>query len=281
MLDENDYNNLNALSKDMEDTYKRLKDNSRISLKGISDIFKTRLSKIREEFKRINITEKIKDNYITTGQVNINLQVEDKEVIDELESKYTRYTDFVKKIRELLPPIRESSNGELQSRIMNYSENVETNDRSFTDIMKSIKDELIYLKSKTKFSQTGYQDLIYTGTNIINKNKYNEQHYEIYVGMDLKEGEINDSNLQPIKCKYRGLYLGKETENFFSKYNPYDFEQHRVFVPIKEEPLPGMEEKDKDKEKVIEKKEENKNIKGGKKTLKRRRINKLTRKLFN
>ena len=80
----------------------------------------------------------------------------------------------------------------------------------------------------------------------------------------MMEGEINADNLEGVKCKYRGLYLGRETENFFTKYNKFEVKQHRVYVPEKDEDEQLIEKKniigDKLKEKVPEKK---KKIKGG------------------
>ena len=72
------------------------------------------------------------------------------------------------------------------------------------------------------------------GVSVIDKNKINVPHFEINVALDLIEGEINKSNLETIKCKWRGLYLGQEAEGFFSKNNKYDINNHRVFVPEKE-----------------------------------------------
>jgi len=130
-------------------------------------------------------------------------------------------------------PNRESTNSVLQKAIVDFSENNKKNEEKlvFQELMTKIKEELIFLKSKHYFNNKENIKLMDTGISSINKNKLNEPHYEIYLGIDLFEGEINDENLESIKCKYRGLYLGQETELYFSKYNPYDFYKHRVFVP--------------------------------------------------
>ena len=108
---------------------------------------------------------------------------------------------------------------------------------------KKIKEEFVFLKPKKFFNNSSNIALMYTGTTLIDKNKFNVPHYEIYLGMDFFEGEINESNLESVECKYRGLYLGQETELFFSKYNPYDFSTHRVFVPEKTDELQKQDTK--------------------------------------
>jgi len=256
---------------EINELYKRLTSNRSVTLKGISNKFTTNLSKITEELKKLNSLDKIRKNYITSGEVNIKLEGEEPEVVKELQTNYSRFIDFVEKIKKLLSPIKESSNLELQKTIIDYSENVKINDKLvFGELLKKIKEEFVFLKPKKFFSNTSNVALMYTGTTLIDKNKFNVPHYEIYLGIDLFEGEINESNLESVVCKYRGLYLGQETELFFSRYNPYDFSTHRVFVPEKTDEL------QKEDTKVPDLKEDAKKapaLKGGQYTKKNRRGN--------
>lgn len=248
---------------EINELYKRLTSNRSVTLKGISNKFTSNLSIITEELKKLNSLEKIQKNYITSGEINIKLEGEEPEVVKELQTNYSRFIDFVEKIKKLLAPTKESSNSVLQQTIIDYSENVKKDGKLvFGELLKKIKEEFVFLKPKKFFSNSSNVALMYTGTTLIDKNKFNVPHYEIYLGIDLFEGEINESNLETVECKYRGLYLGQETELFFSRYNPYDFSTHRVFVPEKSEEM--QEEEDTKKAPAV---------KGGRYTRKNRRGN--------
>lgn len=255
-----DFDKIYSNIEDMNEMFKRLNENKSVTLKGVKKEFTNNLSVIFKELKKINILSKVSKKYITEGEVNIKLEGEDEDVVKELNTNYKRFIDFIDKIKVLLTPIRESSNTELQNIIIEYSEN---KSNKFGEILRKIKEEFILLKPISYFSSDINKSNLYTGINFINKTDYKAPHYEVYLGIDVMEGEINNSNLKQIKCKYRGLYLGQETELYFSKYNKYDFSTHRVYVPIKEDftdedaELKASEETEAKSEK-IEKKEENK-----------------------
>ena len=225
--------------KDIKETIERI-NKSGTTLRGVSTVFYNRLSKLSESIKSLEVLEKIKANYMSSGAVNIQLEGEDPEVVKELTGKYERYTNFVAKIKDLLPPKRESSNYKLQNAINNYSKGQADDDVGgdknfkFQKIIEAVSNELIFLKSKQFFSKESNMEYLDVGVSGIDKNKINVPHFEIYVALDLIEGEINESNVRDIKCKWRGLYLGQETEGFFSRNNKYDINNHRVFVPEKE-----------------------------------------------
>ena len=278
-------NTLFSLAKDLMDSYNRLKQNDRVKLKGITDNFHIKLSKIVEEFKKLNVLEKIKTNYMSKGEINTKLEGEDPDVVAELKKDYSRLIEFIDKSKNLLEPKRESSNFELQETIVDYSENSKKTDPDnpnnsdvliFKELMDKVRSEMVFLKKDNQTSDK-YKKLMYVGVNGVDKNKMDKPHYEIYLAVDMMEGEINADNLEGVKCKYRGLYLGRETENFFTKYNKFEVKQHRVYVPEKDEDEQLIEKKniigDKLKEKVPEKK---KKIKGGytKKRSKKHHFNK-------
>ena len=243
-------NKLFSLAKDLMDSYNRLKQNDRVKLKGITDNFQIKLSKIVEEFKKLNVLEKIKTNYMSKGEINTKLEGEDPDVVAELKKDYSRLIEFIDKSKDLLEPKRESSNFELQETIVDYSENSKKIDDTtnkevlvFKELMDKVRSEMVFLK-KDKTTNDEDKRLMYVGVNGIDKNKMDKPHYEIYLAVDVMEGEINSNNLEGVKCKYRGLYLGRETENFFTKYNKFEVKQHRVYVPEKDEDEQLPEEED-------------------------------------
>ena len=268
--EETHINELFSLAKDLADSFDRLRKNDRVKLRGITDNFGIKLSKIVEEFRKLNVLEKIKLNYMSEGEINTKLEGEDPDVVDELKKNYSRLVEFIEKSKYLLEPKRESSNSQLQEIIVDYSENNKNDSDTlvFTDLMSKIRGEMIFLKPTPKTDDTD-KERMRVGVNVIDKNKMGVPHYEIYLALDMMEGEINSNNLEGIKCKYRGLYLGRETENFFGKYNPFVVSQHRVYVPEKDEvELEDivLETDDKDK---VEDKVEDKESKGGTRRRKR------------
>jgi len=270
-------NILFSLAKDLMDSYTRLKQNDRVKLKGITDNFQIKLSKIVEEFKKLNVLEKIKSNYMTEGEINTKLEGEDPDVVAELKKDYSRLIEFIDKSKDLLEPKRESSNFDLQETIVDYSENSKDSKKGdvlvFKELMDKVRSEMVFLKTNNK-TDDEQKRLMYVGVNGVDKNKMDVPHYEVYLAVDVMEGEINSNNLEGVKCKYRGLYLGRETENFFTKYNKFEVKQHRVYVPEKDEDerLPDEKEEEKDmaKEKVKDVvPEEKKKVSGGKRSRKR------------
>jgi hypothetical protein len=263
------YSSISGIS----ELYKRLSENKTVTLKGIPASFKSKLQILLEELQRLNALIKIKTLYITEDDINIKIGEEDPIVVKILKENYSQFIDYIEKVKLLLYPIRESTNTLLQDAIIDFTENKKKEDKLvFEETMKKIKEELIFLKSKKHFNNPNNVKFMYTGVCSIDKNKLNAPHYEIYLGIDFFEGEINDKNLESIKCKYRGLYLGQETELFFSKYDPYDFYKHRVYVA--ENTKEGVNEKE-------EKEKEKPPISGGRKTRKNRRKSiKKTKKRF-
>jgi hypothetical protein len=222
----------------ISELYKRLIENRTVTLKGISASFKSRLQILLEELQTMNSLIKIKTFYIAKDEVNIKLGEEDPNVVKILKENYSQFIDYIEKVKLIMYPNRESTNPKLQEAIVDFSENNKKGKEKlvFEELMTKIKEELVFLKSKKHFNSKEHIKLMDTGLSAIDKNKFDAPHYEIYLGLDLFEGEINDKNLELIKCKYRGLYLGQETELYFSKYNPYDFYKHRIFVPQEEKP---------------------------------------------
>jgi hypothetical protein len=218
------------------------------SLSGISSVFSTRLNKIVNEIKVINTSIAIKDKYIRPNPI-INLTGEDQAIIDELKANFSIFMSFVDKIKELMPPIRSSMNTELQQRIINYSKgknkpgvNVNPGNISFSDIIEAIKNQYIYVSPSSEpppsninlLSNPSDQELIKTEICELDKRNQELPHYEIFVALNLIEGEMKSDNLDDIKCIYRGMYVGKESMDFFTRYNKYDINQHLFFLSQKE-----------------------------------------------
>lgn len=81
----------------IKEVYERIKSNDRSILK-ISPEFKNKLDNIVKELRKIVISIKIKNNYITTGNtINTKIEGEEQDIIDELNQKYNYFINFLKK----------------------------------------------------------------------------------------------------------------------------------------------------------------------------------------
>jgi hypothetical protein len=211
------------------------------SLSGISSAFSSRINKIIAELKVINTTKVIKEKYINENPI-LNLSGEDQDVIDELKTNFSAFMTFIEKIKELLPPNRSSTNKELQDRIIEYSKSkskkssnpVSSLTPSFNDLIKAIQQEYIQGSLQNPSIDESKEKLIKTEVCELDKRKQELPHYEIFIGVNLIEGEFKSDNVNDVKCIYRGMYLGKETQHFFTKYNKYDINQHLFFLSQKE-----------------------------------------------
>jgi hypothetical protein len=211
------------------------------SLSGISSAFSSRINKIIAELKVINTTKVIKEKYINENPI-MNLSGEDQDVIDELKTNFSAFMTFIEKIKELLPPNRSSTNKELQDRIIEYSKSKSNKSSnpvsslipSFNDLIKTIQVKYIQGSLPEPNIDAFTQELIKTEVCELDKRKQELPHYEIFIGVNLIEGEFKSDNVNDVKCIYRGMYLGKETQHFFTKYNKYDINQHLFFLSQKE-----------------------------------------------
>lgn len=237
--------NLSVSANDLNKFYLTTDKGDSESLSGISKVFSTRLTKIINELKTINVNIAIKDKYICDSPI-INLTDEDKAVKDELKNNFSTFISFVDKIKELIQPKRNSTNKKLQELIVNYSKGIKsentTNEISFRDILEAIKNQYIFTSSVNKkdsseinlLTNKNNQELMKTEVCELDKLNKEVPNYEIFIALNLVEGEMKNDNIDDIKCVYRGMYLGKETKNLFTKYNKYDINQHLFFLSQKE-----------------------------------------------
>jgi hypothetical protein len=226
---------LTTIMNDINEIYKRLKENSAGTLTGIP----------------ITTNKIIKEKYLSEN-ANINLEGEDPGVVAELTKNFPTYITFSNKIKTLLPPERLTTNESLQTKIIDYSKGKNDNaDTSFDKIMTAIQEQFILMTNTPNSSPNlpnlndqSIQLLLNTQVCVLDKRKQNAPHYEIYVALNLIEGEIQSNNLNAIKCIYRSMYLGKEVQNYFTKYNKYDIDQHLFYLSqktIKNEPSENTE----------------------------------------
>lgn len=278
----NELDELKIIVDSINDTYTKIKNISNVSSSITNEsVFKKKLEKLVKEVTELYYYKKIASQYLNKDTSNINYNnEEDSKFIDFIKSKYPNIKTFVDKLDNNIIKNHVTSNPVLKDIIENFYEkkNVSINNPNptppiaFNALVQNINDELIEINKKQFFNNTGNRKLIKIGTCFINKNNTELPQYEIYIAFNLLEGLINMENLNSIKCNYRAVYLGQETQNKLENYNAeYDYKYHKIFVP---------EEKEEAKK---EDKKEDKKIaaKGGKKRSKRKiKNNNKTKKII-
>jgi hypothetical protein len=208
----------------IKEIFDRIRSNDRSNLK-ISPEFKNKLDNIVKELRKIIISIKIKNNYITVGNnINTKIEGEEQDIIDELNTKYKYFIDFLKRINDLTFPNRVSTNDDLQTAIKDYAAGEDNNNFSI------LLDEIINIVLKNKNDNLKSIKLYNVGVSIINPNDDKLPRYEIYISFDLVQGRINDTNINKLKCYYTGTDLGTYVQNYFSKKNSYIAENSKIYI---------------------------------------------------
>jgi len=225
---------------DINELYTKLKGSSKNTLSGIPSNFSNLLNSLTNEIKNVSILNKIANVYMNSQSTNLNYEKDDPDVVKVLKERYSRFTDYIDSINKFLPPVKKTSNTYLQDIIGEYTTNDKRNSLIpgketedvllFEEIMQKTKEELMYSKNLSYFLNEETFKYLKTDVNILLSNAIGTPSLEIQIAVDLIEGEYSDANIGKIKCKYRSLFLGQETELYFSNQNKYDYESHRIFL---------------------------------------------------
>jgi len=182
----------------------------------LSKIFKTNVKLIYNILERAYLVNKIKNLYFNDAKINMNIDNEEPPIIELLKSKYSRYVNFI----NLLVPYlkRKTTNDNFQKMMIDFSKNANSEFQRFNDQIYNMLNNNVTLEKR-------YTELCNIGANIIsnretdNKLSNGHFHYEIYVGLDIIDGKIDDSNKNNIGCDFKSLYLGNKLENVLSGKN--------------------------------------------------------------
>ena len=72
----------------------------------------------------------------------------------------------------------------------------------------------------------------YTGIMYNSNSRNNEPLYEIFLLVDVIEGEVNKTNLSGIKCKYENQSIGKRLEFLTGNWPIWDLSNRRIFMKV-------------------------------------------------
>lgn len=137
------------------------------------------------------------------------------------------------------------SNTQLNEVIYSYkNENDVNNEKMFEIMMENIseflenKGDVSYLKREICGEKEGclsndeMSSFYYTGILYNSHVKNNEPIYETYFLIDVIEGEVNETNISGIKCKYDNESIGKRIEFLSNQWPVWDLSNRRIFMKL-------------------------------------------------
>ena len=176
----------------------------------LSKEFKTNIKHLYKIVENAYALDEINKLYFQNNTVNINIENKDQIITDLFKNKYGIYVSFINLFSQYVKPLRESSNSNFQDLLNKFVKNDTT---GFRDFNQNI-DNFLY----TNVIDAPNNELSYIGINtIISNDKSSKYYYEIYVGLDLIDGIIDDSNVNNINCHFKSFSLGNKLEHILSK----------------------------------------------------------------
>jgi hypothetical protein len=201
----------------------------------VNSEFDKKIYEIANEMNQIRILKTIYDRYIGKGSININIENEDKDIIEYLDRNFLTYVQFTKEIKNYLKPNRESSNRELQKLISNFANNNESSDSdTLYDIIVQIQSKYINSNPTSEFGSDKETKYVYSGISVVETDKASVPHIEIYVLMDTIKGKMTDEMVNQVDCLYKSMLIGSKTENLFSSQNKYLAKNNIIDFSIKD-----------------------------------------------
>ena len=162
-----------------------------------------------------------------------------------------------------------SSEGTREKEIREYIEKINPSFRKFSDMMKNLQkdrmienkemSELIKKMDTTKLSEllacrsdhakcailippskdedTKVESLLHVGLDRIKTKESSFTTIELYLMVNVIEGNINSENLKKIKCSYLDKALGSQFESFLHPLKTWDITNRKIFFSIQEDLL--------------------------------------------
>ena len=173
--------------------------------------FKINIKELYKLVEHAYALTKIQSLYFDKNNPNINMNISNQEELinNLLNTNYSKYVSFIKLFTQYLKPIRESTNTNFQTMIYDFATN-NNNTYKFGSFNDNVNNMIYSDKKPTDYDY-------YIGANIItSKDNSSKKYYEIYVGLDIIDGTIDDLNVNSINCDFKGLSLGNKLENILS-----------------------------------------------------------------
>jgi phage pi2 protein 07 len=177
--------------------------------------FKDCMDYISKKLQEIGLEKRVFENYLLPKKYIINET--DETIKAQIETKYVTLKNYSSVVKSLKSS--KSANTLLQDSITDYINGKES---VFSTIMENIQYAVLH-NQLIKSVITPNVKILNTSVGRINPNNINEPQYEIFVGMDLVKGELNNENVKTIHCAYEGYYLGQQLSLLSVAFNEVDF----------------------------------------------------------
>lgn len=200
-------------------------------------------------------------------EISVDFEDDSKDVKELFAAKYKKYVDYAATLKGFVEPERETTNENLQELIYaSYKNKTEYDFKNpalihikrkilppaappvappaapvvdyefdFNKFIDVIKKAYLYKAGLTDDNKTKNEDIetefMHVDTTYIQDSTPDKPKYEIYLGVELIGGEINDSNQGDINCKYKGDYLGNMFYRAINKhgFNKYEYQPNGYF----------------------------------------------------
>jgi hypothetical protein len=183
---------------------------------------------------------KIKEDYYDKGAIDIEINTHQKPEIVNKITKFAPYNNLVDKIKKFLIPTYKTSNSSLQTLIENYSINAD-NDNTMIQFVNTLFTNLSDLDMKKAIEKENKEKIVLNSEKLaefdslahIDVTTKGDSICEIYLLMDVLEGEINDTNKSNLSCLMKSETLGNMTEKILNpRSNSYDLTRNRISSDI-------------------------------------------------
>ena len=193
-----------------------------IQINGIKYNQQNQLRAVLKEFGKIWIKKKALD-YMEKKEFDFSSEgsreQDIREYIEKINPSFKQFSDMLMNL---------SKNRFIQNEVMR-----ETIQKRKTN---NFKDLLLCREDKSSCQTVIDKDLLYVGLDRTKgESNNNFTTVEIYLMVNVIEGDMNTQNYKKIKCKYLDKSLGSIFESFFYPAKTWDISTRKVFFSVKDE----------------------------------------------
>lgn len=249
--------NKNAIENKLNILYDSVKAIDKINtIGGVTNNQQTRLRSILREFGKLWIKKKARK------------YIQDQEF--DFSSEGSREKDIRDYVEKLNPSFKKFSDMLSQLQKDRYIQNIEMREaiqKRKTDIFKSL---LACRNNNSSCTEMVNKNLIRVGLDRV-KEKENFTTIDLYLMINVIEGDLNKDNYKKVKCSYLDKSLGSIFESFFYPSQTWDISTRKVFFSIKKE-VEKVDKEEKERKSVeTRKKSRLSNVKEKKTTTRKQR----------
>jgi hypothetical protein len=185
---------------------------------GRKTSFEKKIKRFIQYTDDLHVITIILTKFINSGNgVNIYFDNEDDSVKQYLTRNYSKLVEFGSLVKTFLPPVRETTNVDLQTLIDNFSHGYLNKEDSTESLEKTSSNEEEKLLERVIDEKQHVSELFkYRNTNVCIVEKDKKRFFEIYLHIDVVEGVITSNNMSSIKCSFQSNDMTSRLKNLIS-----------------------------------------------------------------